>query len=205
MRNSLKGPNAASRRAKPGPGVRSSLCGTLVKPFKYTSGLNSQKLQSGHYWSDALHPGPRVTVRGVVGLTPSPSYPSRGGLIWRVRTPCVRFSWRACVRTGRRRHRARAATRLEPPAQAQRKARAAPLHPSPNIRKPNGPEQRQDPWDPPPEPKRQPFHILETKKELLKLPESRKARQERGTQHLQPCTRSLRENSETTAHRAFLN
>lgn len=43
MRNSLKGPKAAQPKAQPGPGVRSSLCGTLVKPFKYTSGLNSKK------------------------------------------------------------------------------------------------------------------------------------------------------------------
>lgn len=90
-------------------------------------------------------------------------------------------------------------------AQAQREARAAPLYPSPNIRRPNGPEQRQDPWVPPTEPEPKPFRVLGIQKELLKLPESRKERQERGTQYPQSCIRSLRENSETTAHRTFLN
>lgn len=70
-------------------------------------------------------------MRGVAGLTRSPSHPAGGGLFCSVRTPCVRSSWRVCARTGRPRHRARAPTRSEPAAQAQKEARAAPPSPLP--------------------------------------------------------------------------
>lgn len=53
--------------------------------------------------------------------------------------------------------------------------------PSPNTRRLTAPEQRQDPWDPPLELKPLPFRVPATEKSLLKIPESRKERQEEGT------------------------
>jgi hypothetical protein len=205
---SLKGPKA---RAKGGPAqgpacrsVRRSLSETLLKRFKYTKASNSRKTPIGQVLKRCPPPRPE-SYRAGRGRPHSESFISRWGrvILFGSHTVCP------LQLKSLRAHQTSTSPRTRSHPLGARRAGAKggasnlSLAPPPTPGGKTAPEQRQDPWDPPPELNPQPFLVLATQKRLLKLLESRKARQERSTPYPQPRTRSLRENSETPARRTF--
>lgn len=177
-----RAPKTAPRKAGPGPSVRRSLGRTLLTPFKYTRASNSRKTPTGAELNRHSQPKPE-SYRAGRGRPHPESFTSRWGRVipfgWRTVCPLQLKSLRA--------HRTSTSprTRSDPlrvrRACANGNASSTSLAPPPAPAGQTARSQRQDPWDPPLELKLRSFRAPATEISLLKLPESRKARQEKGT------------------------
>lgn len=175
-------PKAAARKAQPGQGVRRSLSGTLLTPLKYTRASNSRKTPIGPVLKRRPPPRPE-SYRAGRGRPHPESFTSRRGrvILFGSHTVCP------LQLKSLRAHRTSTSPRTRSYPLGARRASAkegessTSLAPPPTTGGQTAPEQRQDPWDPPLELKPLSFRVPATEKSLLKLPESRKVRQEEGT------------------------
>lgn len=183
---SLRGPQArakgAPRKARPGWGVRRSHRGTLLTLFKSTSASNSRKTPIGPILKRRPLPSPE-SYRTGRGRPHPESFTSRWGrvILFGSHTVCpLQLKSLRAHRTSTS-PRTRSYPLRVHRASAKGGASSTSLAPPPTPGGQTAPKQRQDPWDPPLELKLLVFRVPETDKSLMKLPESRKAREEEGT------------------------
>lgn len=150
----------------------------LLKPFKYTRASNSRKTPIGPTLKRRPPPRPDSYRAGRGRLHPE-SFISRWGrvIFFGSHTVCpLQLKSLRAHRTSTS-PRTRSYPRRARRAGAERGESSNSHAPPPTPEGQTAPEQRRDPWDPPPEPKPLPFLVPATQKSQLKLLESRKARQ----------------------------